>query len=281
MPKLELGPSLAIEYSDSGPAQAPTVLLLHGLGATRESWLLQIPAFQQAGFRVLAADARGFGRSSYPGGRLGVADMAADHAALLERLAAAPAHVVGLSMGGTTALQLAVSYPHMVRSLTLANTFAALRPHSPRGWLYFGLRLLLVHTLGIRAQALAVSRRVFPQPEQEALRQELVEQVTQAHPQAYRAAMRSLARFNLAGRLGEVRCPTLVVTGENDTTIAPRVQARLVEGIPGARQVRIAGAGHAAPVDRPAEFNHHVLEFLSQVEARELQAALPGYPDRN
>jgi 3-oxoadipate enol-lactonase len=262
MAQLRLTPSLTIEYFDSGPLGAPSILFLHGLGASLESWALQMPAFQEAGFRVLAADARGFGGSTYPAGLLNAEVMAADHAALLERLEAAPAHIVGLSMGGTTALQLTIDYAKFVRSAVLANTFAALRPASPRGWFYFLLRFMLVHTLGVPAQARAVSTRVFPHPDQQPYREKLIQQVNRADPRAYRAVMRSLARFNLLPRLDQVGCPTLIVTGDQDTTVPPRLQRSLAERIPGARHEIIPGSGHAASIDNPEEFNRIVLGFV-------------------
>jgi 3-oxoadipate enol-lactonase len=267
MPTIRLAPSFSLSYIDSGLEYSQTVLLLHGLGSTSDSWVYQMPALQEAGFRVLAPDARGFGKSGFPKEKLTVEKMASDYYALLERLETAPAHVVGLSMGGAAALQFAHSYAHCTRSLVLVNTFAALRPGSLGGWLYFGLRLLLVHTLGLDRQAKFVSRRVFPAPEQELYRQALIEQVRQANPQAYRAAMRALARFNLEARLREISCPTLVITGELDSTIPPKVQKRLAEKITNARHITIPNAGHAVTIDQPEAFNRCLLEFISDIRA--------------
>jgi pimeloyl-ACP methyl ester carboxylesterase len=107
-----------------------------------------------------------------------------------------------------------------------------------------------------------VARRLFPKPEHDQLRLEFYAQVLQANPHGYRAAMRSLARFDVRGRLREIDLPTLVITGEQDASIPPIIQRRLAEGIPGSRQVTIPSAGHGVIADQPEAFNRVLLDFL-------------------
>jgi 3-oxoadipate enol-lactonase len=249
-------------YQDHNPGGHPAVLLIHGLGATSDSWKLQAPALAAAGYRVLAPDLPGFGKSpiSVP---VTVPRMASGLDQLLSSLNAAPAHVVGISMGGTVALQLAADFPGSVAKLVLVNTFARLKPQGLAGWLAFASRLFLVYLTGLPTQARVISGRIFPKPGQEALRQGLYEQILQADPRAYRAAIWALARFNLLPRLTGLRVPTLVITAEDDRTIAPANQARLL-AIPGSRQVVIAGAGHGVTAERPEGFNQVLLTFLAQ-----------------
>jgi pimeloyl-ACP methyl ester carboxylesterase len=243
MPVLQLTQGNTLHYLDYHRDASPVVLLLHGLGATCESWLLQIPALTGGGFRILAPDARGFGKSTYPGGGTTIAEMAGDMARLLEHLETGPAYVVGISMGGTLALQLALDFPVLVDRLVLVNTFACLRPERLSIWLNFALRFVLVHTLGLQIQARTVARRIFPRSDQELLRKVLFEQICQADPKGYSAAMRALARFNVLHRLGEIHVPTLVITGELDGTVSPKNQRILADRIPNARQEVIPGAG--------------------------------------
>ena len=263
MPVHTIADRRKIYYLETNPAGYSIVLLLHGLGADCSSWALQIPDLTRAGFRILAPDARGFGRSSYPGPPHTIQKMAEDMLLLLGEFTAESAHVVGISMGGTLALQLALDQPQKVNKLILVDTFASLRPEKISVWAYFAFRLLLVHTLGLPAQARAVTQRIFPRPEQEELRRILYNQILQANPRAYRATMRSLALFNVKSRLGEIQAPTLVVTAENDTTVPPANQAVLARGIPNAQQVIIPGAGHAVTAEQPQLFNHALLKFLS------------------
>ena len=261
MPTFEFSPSAHIHYLDENISSPDTVLLLHGLGANSNSWLLQIPALHAAGFRTIAPDAPGFGQSTYPGGA-SIDRFTRPIAALVERLQIQGLSVLGISMGGTLALQLALDHPQWVTRLVLVNTFAHLNVTSPRLLPYLLLRFILVHTLGLPAQANAVAKRIFPYPDQEILRQGLIEQVTQADPRAYRAAMRSLARFDVRSRLGEIHCPTLVVTGDRDTTVPLDSQHQLAKGITGARQVFISQAGHGVTVEKPDAFNQVLVEFL-------------------
>lgn len=251
-----------MHYLDPAPQHSETVLLLHGLGSTAASWQAQLTALAEAGFRPIAVDLPGFGKTPHRG-PWSPQRAAAAALALLESLDALPAHVVGISMGGTVALAAALEFPKKVRSLTLVNTFAALRPEGLREWAYFALRMVVVHTVGLEVQGRTVVKHIFPKAGQEAMREALLAEIRQADPRAYRAAMRALARFNVVSRLGEIHCPTLVVTGEEDATIPPTVQAELARGIPGARHVVISGAGHAVIADSPEAFNRALLEFLT------------------
>lgn len=266
MPTIEISQRLRLHYLDYQPDSKPAVLLLHGLGVTGNSWQLQFPPLLGAGFRVIAPDARGFGTSTYPGGSTSIAEMAGDIIALLERLQTGPVHVAGISMGGTHALQLVLDAPQLVRKLVLVNTFARLRPEKINGYFYFLRRFILVYFLNMRAQSRLVAQHLFPDPAQEELRQQLIEQILQADPKGYRGAMRALGAFNVESRLGEIRAPTLVITGERDTTVPPHFQRSLAEGIPNARRVIIPGAGHAVIADQPAIFNETLLEFLNSTE---------------
>jgi len=253
-----------LHFLDPNPSGSPGVLLLHGLGADASSWSLQFPALTQAGFRPLAPDAPGFGASRYDGRGWSLRRVAAAVAGLLDEAATGPVHVVGLSMGGVIAQQLALDKPQRVKRLVLASTFAALRPESLAGWLYFLRRALLVSFKGIPAQARFVAGQIFPAPEQEPLRQMLIEQITQADPRAYRAAMRALGLFDSRKRLAQIEAPTLVITGADDSTVSPSAQTALARGIPGARQIVIPGAGHAVSVDHFEELNAALLGFLME-----------------
>ncbi|MBI5652761.1 MAG: alpha/beta fold hydrolase [Chloroflexi bacterium] len=261
MPILNLDPDLRLHYLDENPNGKTAVLLLHGLGATGASWQLQFPALTSAGFRVIAPDARGFGQSSYPG-KLSFAEMANDFARLIESLNSAPAHIVGISMGGVLALQLALDHPRLVNKLVLVNTFAHLQIRGIGAYAYYALRFILVHTLGLPTQARTVTKRIFPRADQTELRRALSAQIIQANPGAYRAVMRALARFNVTARLASLRAPTLVVTGDADTTVRVENQFALAAGIPGSQHAIIPGAGHAVIADSPGAFNQILLEFL-------------------
>jgi pimeloyl-ACP methyl ester carboxylesterase len=251
-----------IHYLDPNPAGHPAVLLLHGLGANAASWTLQFAPLIEAGFRPLAVDAPGFGGSRYDGRGWRIEQVAAAHAALLDSLHIPSAHVVGISMGGVIAQQFALDHPRRTEKLVLVNTFAVMKPTSLSSWLYLLIRMAVIHTLGMTRQARIVAQRVFPHPEQAELRQQFMQQVEQADPRAYRAAMHAMIRYDATSRLAELKMPTLIITGEQDTTVPQNNQHLLAENILGARQVTIPGAGHAASVDSYEAFNRELLGFL-------------------
>jgi pimeloyl-ACP methyl ester carboxylesterase len=253
----------SLHFLDPNPSGNPAVLLLHGLGADSTSWALQIPALSEAGFRPLAPDAPGFGGSLYDGRGWSIRRMAAEMAGLLEELGCGSVHVVGLSMGGVIAQQFVLDFPHLIRKMVLVSTFSVLRPENLNGWAYFIRRGVAVLTVGLKAQAQFVAWRLFPNPQDQALREMFIAIVSRADPRAYRKAMLSLSLFDSRKRLGEIKAPTLVITGAEDTTVTPARQKLLVDGIPAARQVVIPQAGHAVSVDQSERFNRALLDFLS------------------
>jgi 3-oxoadipate enol-lactonase len=262
MPAINVSPGIKLYYSDLNSTGQQPVILLHGLGANGDSWAFQIPVLTKYGFRILIPDLRGFGKSTYSGGSHTVKDMAADVICLIDRLGISSSHVAGISMGGTIALQIAYEYPHRLQRLVLVNTFAQLRPNSIKHFLYFAYRIALVYSLGLPAQARYVTKRLFPNPEHAHLRQALMEQILQADPRGYRATIRALACFNITDHLADIGHQTLVITGEQDTTIPKDKQNYLAEKIPHACQVILCGAGHGITGEKPEEFNRELIRFL-------------------
>lgn len=262
MPILKISSQLSIHYLDNNPSAKRTVLLFHGLGVNGSSWQLQIPPLLECNYRAISPDFRAFGDSTYPGGKTTVPAMSEDMVALLNYLQVYTVDLIGISMGGAIALQLALDHPELVRKLILVNTFAFLRPDSLSGWVYFATRFGLVQLLGLHAQAKLVSKRLFSKPEQEIFRKVMISQVMQADPQGYRAAMRALWNFDVRDRLATINIPTLVITGDSDTTVPFRLQHQLVEKIPNSRQVMIPDAGHAVTIEKPDEFNQAMMQFL-------------------
>lgn len=249
---------LSIHYVEEG--EGVPLLLLHGLGSSAADWLLQMPAFS-AHCRVIAPDLRGHGRTDKPRGPYSIAEMAADVAALQTALGASPAHVLGLSMGGMVALQLAVDYPANVLTLVIANSVPALAPRTLTERLRLWQRLALARTLGPARTGRFLSRRLFPKPEQEVYRQLIAERWTANDPDAYLASMRACTAWSVADRLGEIRCPALVISGDEDY-LPLDAKRELAERLPDGRFLMIADSRHATPIDQPEAFNRAVLDFL-------------------
>jgi 3-oxoadipate enol-lactonase len=236
------------------------VVLIHGLGSSARDWERQLPALVDR-YRVLTYDVRGHGRTSKPRGPYSVAQFANDLALLLEKLAHRPAHVVGISMGGMIAFQLAVDRPDLVRSLVIVNSGPALVPSTLAEHLAVWSRIAIARLRGPGAMGGVLAPRLFPSPDQEPLRRQFVERWAENDKDAYYAALRAIIGWSVRDRVGGIRCPVLVVAADHDYTPVSAKEAYLPL-IPGATLKVIADARHATPVEHPQAFNAVLREFL-------------------
>jgi pimeloyl-ACP methyl ester carboxylesterase len=214
-------------------------------------------------YRVILVDLPGHGRSALPAGRLSVDRIAGEVDALLAHLGEGPVHVVGLSLGACVGLALALRAPARVRSLTLVNGFARLRPGDGRGALRLALRALLLGTAPMSAVAELVARTLFPRPEQSALRQAAVVSLARTSRRAYAAAAAAIAGFDARASLADIRCPPMVIAGIEDRTVGIDTKDALAHAIAGARLVLVPGSGHVTNADQPLAFNAVLKEFLA------------------
>ena len=243
--------------------QGSPVVFLHGLGGSMVDWEPQLDAFAPR-HRVIRLDVRGHGRSDKPPGPYHIADFARDAAAVLQEARSGPAHVVGISMGGAVAFELALEAPEMVRSLMLVNTGPEVRPRTVKEHLMLWQRRVLTRVIPMERWAALLGERLFPGPELEQLRRDFTARWSANDPRAYRAAFHALLRWSVAKRLGEIRQPCLVVHAEFDYTPLDRKQEYAAR-LPDVRIGVIAGARHAVNLDRPAEFNRMVLAFIEEL----------------
>jgi len=248
-----------IHYEVKG--RGDVVLLLHGLGSSILDWEMQIPALAER-YTVVAVDLRGHGRSDKPPGPYRIATFAADVARVLRTLALGPAHVVGFSMGGMVGFQLAVDAPALVRSLVVVNSAPSFVPRTLRERFEVARRLFALRVLGLRRLASRIAAMNLPRPDQEALRQKLTARLAQNDDRAYRASTMAILGWSVASQLGSIRCPVLVVSGDQDYTTVASKRAYAAQ-IPRARVVVVDDSRHLTPVDRPEIFNRLLLDFLS------------------
>lgn len=267
MPDIHVnGAQLHYEEAGSGPE---TVVFAHGLLFDRRIFEHQVAALSER-YRCIAFDFRGHGASEVTRGGYDMDTMAADAAALIEALEAAPCHFVGLSMGGFVGLRLAVRRPELVRSLALLDTSA---DPEPRENLPRYRRLNLVARLfGLRVVAGRVMPIVFGRTTMTE-RRDLVELwrdriANQSRRGITRAVVGVTGRDGVADLLGRVQVPTLVVVGEEDVATTPEKAERLRDGIAGAELVVVPGAGHMSTIERPEAVTRALRAFLARQEAR-------------
>jgi len=180
----------------------------------------------------------------------------------LRTLGVERAHVVGLSLGGMVALQLALDHPLAVVSLVLADTMCG-APEGAETLMREALRFIEENPM--RAVAHARITNAFSDRVDPIMRDYLIDRVARNDKAAYVRAARAAFAFSVRHRLGELATPTLVVVGEEDRVTPLPLAEELAQRIPGARLARLAATGHITPMEAPQEFNRVVLEFLASV----------------
>lgn len=257
--------NLFYRIHDPRNLDGPAVVLLHGLGSCADDWPLQIPALGPR-YRLLMVDLRGHGRSDAKPGWPRVSDMAGDVVGLLRSLGEPAAHLVGLSLGGAVALQMALDWQDQVRSMTLVNAFARLQP-GVRRTVRGAVRLALLLCGRMDALGRWVARGLFPESEQAELRRVAANRIANNSRSAYLQAVVAAMRFDVRPRLSQVGVPTLVIAGERDDTVPMVAKLSLAGGMPNARIECFPTSGHATPYDAPTAFNRALLDFLSRVDS--------------
>lgn len=253
---------MEIHFLDPAPQNTRPVLMLHGLGADSRSWAFQFPALIEAGFRPIAPDLPGFGRSPMINHQWNIPSITDQLMEWMRDHGFIQLPVVGISMGGAIALQLVLNEPELVSQLVLVNTFACLRPRKIRTVTYLMRRFIQSTLHGGSSQAEIVAYHLFPNPDQAELRLAITQLIRETDPQVYRTAMRAIAVFDVRKRLSEIRAPTLLISGELDATVPLDNQMELAERIPGVQHVIIPNARHAVVADQPEKFNSALLDFL-------------------
>jgi pimeloyl-ACP methyl ester carboxylesterase len=250
-------------YEEAGTGEP--VLLLHGLGSSTLDWAPEIEALK-ASYRVIALDIRGSGKSKdlrKPGGPFSVAEFAADTATVLDELRAAPAHIIGLSMGGMVAFQLAVDSPRHVRTLTIVNSGPELVPRTPAELKAFRMRRLISRVFGPRGMSRMLAKRLFPKPEHEDKRKLFRERMALNDKRAYIASQDAIIGWSVLDRIATIEAPTLVVSSDQDYTpvAAKELWASRMQN---AQVTVIADARHALPIEAPEKLNPVLLDFLGR-----------------
>ena len=247
-------------YRLDGPAGAPVVVLSNSLGTDLGLWDPQLPVLTRH-FRVLRYDPRGHGSTPWSDGALAIDDLARDLGALLDHVGVERASIVGVSLGGMTAMAFARLAPQRVDRLVLCCTSARLGP--PEAW---HERAALVRAGGMAAVAERVLARWFT-PGFAAAHPAVVERIAAmlraTDPRAYAACCEAIAAMNLLPSLPSLTAPALVIAAADDPATPPEHGAAIAEAIPGARLVVIANAAHLANVEQPDAVTAAILSHLA------------------
>ena len=258
---------IEIAYNVTG-AGTP-LFLIGGFTMVKEMWSSLAEMFARQ-FRVISFDNRGVGETTVPDTDFTVAEMAADVVGLMDHLGIDKGHIFGVSLGGLIAQTLALDHAERIRKAVLGCT-----THGGRHAIAQDPEVVAVlasagdpkipaeEAIRKRMQVNLAERfqREQPQKVEEFVQLALRHQPT---PKGALGQMKALSVFNVKRRLGEIRCPVLVITGDEDKMVPAGNSQLLAEGIPGAELYIMQGAGHGFFRERPDEVHRVVTAFLNK-----------------
>jgi pimeloyl-ACP methyl ester carboxylesterase len=253
-----LANGLEIAYERVGAG--PPLVFVHGAAADGRVWQPQLAALADE-FTVVAWDEPGAGRSSDVPSHFGLADYASCLATLIEALALGPAHVAGLSWGGTVVQELYRHHPGLVATLILADTYAGWKGSLPE-------EEVRARVAGVRQMLAAPAEEFDPtlpglfagDPPAEFV--PLLEEIaTAVRPESFRTQLFVMAEADQRDLLPHIAVPTLLIWGELDSRAPLDVARRFARAIPDTRLVVIPGCGHVSNLEEPGQFNEAVREF--------------------
>jgi 3-oxoadipate enol-lactonase len=265
-----------LHYVDTGDSEAAggrrgrreTVVLSHGLFWSGEMYAAQIAALRGR-FRCIAFDHRGQGRSAPYLEAYDVEQLYEDAAALVVSLDAAPCHYVGLSMGGFVGMRLAARRPELVKSLALLDTAADPEPTFAHA--KYAALSAIASVIGTRPFVGEMMRTMFGKafrgdPARAGERAEMRRRLSANDRASSVNALRTVyRRRSVEGELGAIRCPVLVLSGEEDGAIKAARSERTAKRIAGAEFKVVPRAGHTVTVEEPAFVNAALIEFYDRI----------------
>lgn len=268
MPFAQIG-DISIHYHETG--HGLPLLFISGAGCDRTYWQPLVEQLRHS-YRCISFDNRGVGQTDKPLPPYSIAQMAKDALGLMDHLQAARFHVVGHSMGGYIAQEIALVAPQRCLSLTLIGTGPRPEPYTV---FLMGLRKALVRRLE-RQRFLEASAASMFSPVSFRHKRELIDSFIQAgaqpsNPQpdyAYDAHFDACIAYDSSDHFTGIRMPTLVMVGDDDILTPPHLSRQLAAGIPGARLAIIPEAGHMVLLEHPDRLVKELQAFLASVPQR-------------
>lgn len=253
---------LELAYQVSG--EGPPLLIISGLSAERSFWALSRPLLK--GFTLVEFDNRDIGKSQRATAPYTAADMARDALAVLDASGFQKAHVIGHSMGGMIAQELALAAPQRVNRLVLANTIARNDLYTTEIMrLFKELRLQLDNelTFGAALTTFVLGMRTLNRIPLFAAVQQSLDAGLYQEKDAFIRQVGVCVGFDSLARIGRIAAPTLAIYCDDDRVFSPHMVRDLANGIPGAKLDEILDSGHCPMVEAPENFCTTVRAFLN------------------
>jgi pimeloyl-ACP methyl ester carboxylesterase len=251
-------PGAKIYYKDSGGRGAP-VVFLHAFTGSTEVWERQIPAFTRAGYRFIAYERRGFGRTVAAAN--GPTSTGPDDLlALIDHLKIDKFHLVGTAGGGFVALDFVISYPQRVRSFTLLCSQGGVQDEDYRA----ALKRLAPEGLDKTPESFRELSPSYRVADPEGVERWSAFQSRNRAPEAVRGPAQPTKNRVTLALLESIKIPTLVIAGDADLYAPPALMRRIADRIKGAQFVVVPEAGHSVWWEAPDTFNRTVLAFIAK-----------------
>lgn len=251
-----------LNYQLEGPEGAPFLTFSHSLAADLTMWDPQADALKGA-YRILRYDTRGHGGSSAPAAPYDFGQLVGDAVALLDHLGIERTHFVGLSMGGMTALGLALDHAPRLASITVANAVASMPREAAPMW---DERIEGARTKGMAALVEGTMERWFTDerraeggPALEAVRA----MIANTKAEGYAGCVGAIKGLNYGPRLGEITLPALFIAGEQDQATPGDVMRQMHGAVPGSSFISLDPAAHISNLAQPERFTAALKDFLS------------------
>ena len=253
-----------IAWEAEGPDGAPAVLLIMGLAYPAAMWFRLVPALAER-FRVIRVDNRGAGHTGdVPGAPYTVETMAADCLAVLDAAGVQAAHVVGISMGGLMAQELALTAPERVLSLCLTATHPGIA-HAVVNPDAMAMLMKRGEMTPAEAAEASVPYNYAPATPRERIEEDWAVRFPLAETNdGYMAQAVGTSQWDGFDRVGGITAPTMVLHGELDALVPPDNGRILAERIPGAELVLVPDANHVLMTDQPEQVTKVLLDWLDQ-----------------
>ena len=251
-----------VHYEISG--SGPWVTLSHSLACSMGMWDEQMPALTRK-YKVLRYDTRGHGATEAPQGPYTLEQMADDAHALLRALGIDRTHWVGLSMGGMIGQTFALKYPGVLASLVLADTTSRYPPAAASVW---AERVKAVSEKGMEAVVEGTLARWFTEPfraSHPAVMKRIAGYIRTTPVAGYIGSCQAIPQINLTDRLNEIKCPALIIVGEQDAGTPVELARDIHAALPGSELVIIPSASHLSNIEQPQAFDAALLGFLDRV----------------
>ena len=251
-------PGAKIYYTDSGGRGAP-VIFLHAVTGSTEVWEQQAPAFTRAGYRFVAYERRGFGRTVADAN--GPASTGPDDLlALVDHLKIEKFHLVGTAGGGFVALDFIISYPQRVRSFTLLCSQGGVQDEDYRT----ALKRLVPEGFDKMPESFRELSPSYRVANPEGVERWSAFQSRNRAPEAVRGPAQPTKNRVTLALLESIKIPALVIAGDADLYAPPALMRRIADRIEGAQFVVFPDAGHSVWWEAPDKFNRTVLTFIAK-----------------